>query len=230
MILNRYCLWVLGNERTLTNEENVWKSLVLDAKKRRCFFNADEDKELAKSIWDTKKELDQLDDLLNPDSFLFKKSRWKVFVISFLKFYIFFLLSIFQSCFWPLVHLLFLFLLQVLFSDNFLKSFKKLRSKQTKKLVLDLLLKLSTGWRPKRMKVDLLCGNSSQILKQFKVESLFVVCSTDIVKESMYTQVLKIWDIMPLEDVPKLVKRLDNIFGSYTDEFISCCSEKCLEG
>lgn len=80
------------------------------------------------------------------------------------------------------------------------------------------------------MKVDLLCGNSSQILKQFKVESLFVVCSTDIVKESMYTQVLKIWDIMPLEDVPKLVKRLDNIFGSYTDEFISRCSEKCLEG
>lgn len=99
MILNRYFLLILGNERTLTNEENVWKSLVLDAKKRRCFFNADEDKELAKSIWDTKKELDQLDDLLNPDSFLFKKSRWKVFVISFLKFYIFFLLSIFQSCF-----------------------------------------------------------------------------------------------------------------------------------
>ncbi|KAH1236524.1 TPR and ankyrin repeat-containing protein 1 [Glycine max] len=35
---------------------------------------------------------------------------------------------------------------------------------------------------------------------------------------------------MPPEDVPKLVKRLDNIFGSYTDEFISRCSEKCLEG
>ncbi|KAL3003030.1 hypothetical protein AAZX31_08G087700 [Glycine max] len=141
MILNRYFLLILGNERTLTNEENVWKSLVLDAKKRQCFFSADEDKELAKSIWDTKKELDKLDDLLNADNFFFKNSRWKV-----------------------------------LFSDSFLKSFKKLRSKQTKKLVLDLLLKLSTGWKPKRMKVDLFCGNSSQILKQFKVESLFVVC------------------------------------------------------
>ncbi|KAL2615685.1 hypothetical protein AAZV13_08G082300 [Glycine max] len=137
----RYFLLILGNERTLTNEENVWKSLVLDAKKRQCFFSADEDKELAKSIWDTKKELDKLDDLLNADNFFFKNSRWKV-----------------------------------LFSDSFLKSFKKLRSKQTKKLVLDLLLKLSTGWKPKRMKVDLFCGNSSQILKQFKVESLFVVC------------------------------------------------------
>ncbi|KHN28911.1 TPR and ankyrin repeat-containing protein 1 [Glycine soja] len=152
----RYFLLILGNERTLTNEENVWKSLVLDAKKRQCFFSADEDKELAKSIWDTKKELDKLDDLLNADNFFFKNSRWKV-----------------------------------LFSDSFLKSFKKLRSKQTKKLVLDLLLKLSTGWKPKRMKEK---------------------------------------NIMPPEDVPKLVKRLDNIFGSYTDEFISRCSEKCLEG
>ncbi|KAK7399848.1 hypothetical protein VNO78_11042 [Psophocarpus tetragonolobus] len=191
----RHCLWILGNERTLTNEENVWKSLLLDAKKRQCFFSADEDKELAKSIWDAKKELDQLDDLLNSGSFLFKNSRWKV-----------------------------------LFSDNFLKSFKKLRLDQTKKSVVNLLLQLASGWRPKRIKVDLLCGNSSQILKQFKVGSLFVVCSTDIVKESRYTQVLKIWDIMPPENVPKLVKRLDTIFGSYTDEFISRCSEKCLEG
>ncbi|XP_020222260.1 uncharacterized protein LOC109804810 [Cajanus cajan] len=192
----RYCLWILGNERTLSKEENVWKSLVHDAKKRLCFFNADEDKDLAKSIWDTKKELDQLDDLLNADSFLFKNSRWKV-----------------------------------LFSDIFLRSFKKLRSEQTKKSVVSLLLKLSSGWRPKRMKVDLHCGNgTSRILKQFKVGGLFVICSTDIVKESRYTQVLKIWDVLPLEDIPKLVKRLDSIFGSYSDEFISRCCEKCTEG
>ncbi|XP_061342438.1 uncharacterized protein LOC133288644 [Gastrolobium bilobum] len=191
----RYCLWILGNERTLTNEENVWKALVLDAKKRQCFFNADEDKDLAKSIWNAKKELDQLDDLLNADSVLFRNSRWKV-----------------------------------LFSDNFLKSFKKLRAERTKKSVVSLLLKLSGGWRPKRMKVDLLCGNSSQILKQFKVEGLYIVCSRDIIKESRYTQILKIWDVLPLEEIPKLVKRLDGIFGSYTDDYISRCSEKCYEG
>ncbi|KAL2343586.1 hypothetical protein Fmac_004871 [Flemingia macrophylla] len=191
----RYCLWILGNERALTKEENVWKYLVLDAKRRLCFFDADEDKDLAKSIWDTKKELDQLDDLLHVDSFLFKNCRWKV-----------------------------------LFSDIFLRSFKKLRSEQTKKSVISLLLKLSSGWRPKRMNVNLVCENSSQILKHFKVGRLFVVCSTDIVKESRYTQVLKIWDVLPLEDIPKLVKRLDSIFGSYTDEFISRCSAKCIEG
>ncbi|KAJ1399973.1 UvrD-like helicase, ATP-binding domain [Sesbania bispinosa] len=191
----RHCLWILGNERTLVNQENVWKALVLDAKKRQCFFNADEDNDLAKAIWDVKKELDQFDDLLNANSVLFKNSRWKV-----------------------------------LFSDNFLKSFKKLRSERTKKSVISLLLKISSGWRPKRIKVDLLCGNSSKMLKQFKVEGLFVVCSKDIIKESRYTQVLKIWDILPPEDIPKIVKRLDSIFGSYTDGFISRCSEQCFEG
>jgi hypothetical protein len=119
---------------------------------------------------------------------------------------------------------------QVLFSDNFLKSFKNLPSKRTKKSVLNLLLKLSSGWRPKRIKVDLLCGNSSQMLKQYKVEGLFIVCSKDIVKELNFTQVLRIWDILPPEDIPKVVKRLDSIFGSYTDDFIKRCSEQCFEG
>jgi len=119
---------------------------------------------------------------------------------------------------------------QVLFSDNFLKSFKNLPSKRTKKWVISLLLKLSSGWRPKRVKVDLLCGNSSQMLKQYKVEGLFVVCSKDIVKEVNFTQVLRIWDILLQEDIPKVVKRLDCIFGSYTDDFISRCSEQCFEG
>ncbi|MED6110882.1 hypothetical protein PIB30_047030 [Stylosanthes scabra] len=191
----RHCLWILGNERTLASQENVWKALVLDAKKRLCYFDADEDKELAKSIWDVRKELDQFDDLLNADSVLFRNSIWKV-----------------------------------LFSDNFLKSFKKLRSQRTKKSVISLLLKLSSGWRPKRIKVEVLCGNSLQMLKQFKVEGLYVICSTDIEKESTYLQVLKIWDVLPPEDIPKLVRRLDNIFGSYTDDFVSHCSEKYFKG
>ncbi|XP_045821754.1 uncharacterized protein LOC123914598 [Trifolium pratense] len=191
----RHCLWILGNERTLVSQENAWKTLVLDAKKRQCFFNADEDKDLAKGIWDAKKELDQLDDLLNAESVIFRNSRWKV-----------------------------------LFSDKFLKSFKNLPSKRTKKSVIGLLLKLSSGWRPKRIKVDLLCGNSSQMLKQYKVEGYFVVCSTDIVKESDFTQVLRIWDVLPPEDIPKVVKHLDSIFGRYTDDFISRCSEQCFEG
>jgi hypothetical protein len=48
-------------------------------------------------------------------------------------------------------------------------------------------------------------------------------------KELRYDQVLKIWDILPAEDIPKLIKRLDSMFGKYTDDFINHCKEICLE-
>ncbi|KAF2298180.1 hypothetical protein GH714_016812 [Hevea brasiliensis] len=186
----------LGNERTLARSGSVWEELVSDAKQRQCFFNADENKELAKAILEVKKEFDQLDDLLNGNSPLFKCARWKV-----------------------------------LFSENFRKSFSKLTSVRTKKFVLNLLLRLSSGWRPKKKNVDSVCEKSSQILKQFKVEGLYVLCSIDIVKEEVkYIQVLKVWDVLPLEDIPRFVKRLDGIFERQTDDFISRCNEKCLKG
>ncbi|KAJ6726124.1 MAMMARY TURMOR VIRUS RECEPTOR-like protein 1 2 MTVR1 2 [Salix purpurea] len=191
----RHCLWILGNERTLSNSESIWEKLVHDAKERNCFFNADEDKDLAKAILEVKKEFDQLDDLINGNSALFRSARWKV-----------------------------------LFSEYFTKSFGKLASVRKKTPVLNLLLKLSSGWRPKRRSVDVLYESSSQILKQFKVEGLYVICSIDIVKEMHYKQVLKVWDLLPLEDIPRLAKRLEGIFERYTDDFISHCNEKCLEG
>ncbi|XP_024196530.1 uncharacterized protein LOC112199800 [Rosa chinensis] len=191
----RHCLWILGNERTLSDSESVWNALVLDAKSRRCFFNADEDKDLAKAILEVKKEFDQFDDLLNANSILFRSARWKV-----------------------------------LFSDNFLKSFKNLTSVRLKKSVLNLLLKLSSGWRPKKRNVETISGSSSMILKKFKVEGLYIVCTNDISKNLQYVQVLKIWDILPVEDIPKLIYRLDSIFNRCTDNFINLCKETCLDG
>ncbi|XP_027346720.1 uncharacterized protein LOC113858327 [Abrus precatorius] len=187
----RHCLWILGNERTLTQTENVWKAVVLNAKNRNCFFNANEVKEMAKAILDARKESDQFDDLLDTNSVLFKNALWKVH-----------------------------------FTDKFLRSFKRLRSESSKKMVIRLLERLSSGWRPKKFTVELSCENSSQILNQFKVEGLSVICSIDIVKASKYVQVLKIWDILHLEDIPQLAKRLDNVFKGYTDEYISRCKEK----
>lgn len=77
----RHCLWILGNERTLINSESIWKELVCDAKRRQCFFNVDEDEQLAKTILEVKKEFDQLDDLLNGNSVFFRSARWKVYKI-----------------------------------------------------------------------------------------------------------------------------------------------------
>ena len=91
-------MWILGNEKTLTSSENVWKSLVLNDKYRQRFFNVDEDEDLAKAILNVKKELDQFDDLLNADSVLFRNARWKVYRLESLWFY--FLLLMFISIYY----------------------------------------------------------------------------------------------------------------------------------
>ncbi|KAJ3682014.1 hypothetical protein LUZ60_014587 [Juncus effusus] len=46
----KHCLWILGNSLTLTNSKSVWSNLVLDAKQRKCFFNASDDPNLAEII------------------------------------------------------------------------------------------------------------------------------------------------------------------------------------
>ncbi|GMJ04492.1 hypothetical protein HRI_004118300 [Hibiscus trionum] len=74
----KHCLWIVGDGRTLSERESVWKGLVCDAKARRCFFNADEDKELAKAILDAKKDIGQPDDLLNRDNAILTNARQKV--------------------------------------------------------------------------------------------------------------------------------------------------------
>ncbi|CAM8959009.1 unnamed protein product [Rhodiola kirilowii] len=191
----RHCLWILGDERTLSRRESIWAHIIIDAKKRKCFYNAVDDEDLAKTILEVKNELNQLNDLLNADSVLFKSARWKV-----------------------------------LFSDDFKKSFKSLSSNQIKKSVILLLLKLSGGWQPKRLH-DIFCETSSHNLKQFKVENFFVIWTVDIIiKESQYLQVFKFWNLLPLEKIPKLVKRLDGIFSQYTEDYINHCKEKSLDG
>lgn len=97
--------------------------------------------------------------------------------------------------------------------------------------LLFLLLKLSSGWRPEKRNVEKICKSSLMIWKKFKVEGIYIVCTTDIEKDRRYMQVLKIWDILPdLLNVQKLVDQLDCIFKTYTDGFISLCREKCLDG
>ncbi|XP_061360505.1 helicase sen1-like [Gastrolobium bilobum] len=57
----RYCLWILGNATTLICSDSIWRKLVLDAKERGCFHNADDDKKLAEAIEDTLLEIELLD-------------------------------------------------------------------------------------------------------------------------------------------------------------------------
>ncbi|CAN1305943.1 Probable helicase MAGATAMA 3, partial [Linum perenne] len=118
---------------------------------------------------------------------------------------------------------------KILFNDYFKASFGRL-NRNLKMPVVTLLSRLSSGWRPKTRNVDMKCERSSHILKQFKVEGLYVICSVDISEDTPYTQVLKVWDIQPLNGVRKFVNRIEGTFATYTDEFVMHCNEKCYEG
>lgn len=72
----------MGNERTLCKSDSVWAALVVDAKDRGCFFNADEICDVREIIMHVNKELDQLEDLLSRESLLFENSEWKVLIIN----------------------------------------------------------------------------------------------------------------------------------------------------
>ncbi|KAL9162447.1 hypothetical protein ABFS82_07G090600 [Erythranthe guttata] len=119
---------------------------------------------------------------------------------------------------------------KVVFSENFRKSFQKLNPSNVKKLAITVLLKLASGWRPKNINVDWKCESSSYIVKQIKVAKYYVVCSIDLVKDPVYVQIFKVWDILPMTETAKLLKRLDSIFAMYTDDFIDRCNEKLCEG
>ncbi|WJX63857.1 hypothetical protein P8452_48692 [Trifolium repens] len=62
----RYCLWILGNAATLINSDSVWRNVVLDAKRRDCFHNANENKKLAVAIEDVLFELELLEESESP--------------------------------------------------------------------------------------------------------------------------------------------------------------------
>ncbi|KAH0850115.1 hypothetical protein HID58_095770 [Brassica napus] len=57
----RHCLWVVGNERTLTMSGSVWTKLVRDSKRRGCFYDAIDDKNLRDAMNDAMLKVDMSD-------------------------------------------------------------------------------------------------------------------------------------------------------------------------
>ncbi|KAK9117964.1 hypothetical protein Scep_016057 [Stephania cephalantha] len=74
----RYCLWIIGNGKTLMHNNSIWKNLVQDAKSRGCYFNADKDNTLAAAIIDGMVDSEQLKDINTMKSLLFREAKWKV--------------------------------------------------------------------------------------------------------------------------------------------------------
>ncbi|WOG97464.1 hypothetical protein DCAR_0416804 [Daucus carota subsp. sativus] len=195
----RYCLWIFGNEATLRGSRSVWRNLINDAKNRRCYYNAQDDHRLAKTIVATLVDIDRFEVSLSIDSLLFQEAKWKV-------------------C----------------FSNNFWTSMSNIQNIEIRKETLSHLTKLSNGLRwpcndKSRIVID---GKSAQLVELCKVNCMnYIVWSVDVVKvHSSYSQVLKVWDMLPLSKIPNLLKDMDYSFGSYNMDLMYLCTFKKLEG
>lgn len=75
-------------------------------------------------------------------------------------------------------------------------------------------------------------GTSAELLETYEVnELLYLIWSVEIHKQdSDFVQVMKIWDIVPFSDIPKLTERLDIIFGNYTVDKMNRCKHRSFDG
>ncbi|KAJ6290834.1 hypothetical protein OIU78_026562 [Salix suchowensis] len=119
------------------------------------------------------------------------------------------------------------------FSNDFRKSILNVRN-EARQEVISLLAKLSSGWRqsPEERNIIVRHGTSSEQLEQYRVnDQLHLIWTVDtIMEKSNHSQILKVWDVLPAPDVPKLARRLDAVIGNYTVDKINRCKHKCVEG
>ncbi|KAL6959712.1 hypothetical protein U1Q18_039865 [Sarracenia purpurea var. burkii] len=114
-----------------------------------------------------------------------------------------------------------------------MKSFAGIKSAEVRKEVVSLLEKLSTGWRlHRKVGIFKVKGICSQLVELYRVnESLSLAWSIDIARDnSKYIQILKVWDVLPPSETPKLAKCLDALFENYTVEAVNRCKCRSLEG
>ncbi|KAL3527377.1 hypothetical protein ACH5RR_012033 [Cinchona calisaya] len=123
---------------------------------------------------------------------------------------------------------------KVCFSDEFSKSFARIQDSDIRKEVVSLLVRLSSGWRHPQSNtiINEICGISSVLLERYDVKGLLkLIWTIDIQRDnSIDIQVIKVWDICPGSEIPKLAKRLNNIFGKYAPNTLNRCKCKQMEG
>jgi len=124
--------------------------------------------------------------------------------------------------------------MQVFFDIDFQKSIARTSNAEIRKEVISLLAKLSSGWREpnEKRKIIVHDGTCSQLLETYKVDGqLNLVWTVDILKEDSYhIQVIRVWDVVPFSDIPRLAKHLDILFGSCTVNKMRHCKHRCNEG
>ncbi|XAR58102.1 hypothetical protein NMG60_11026488 [Bertholletia excelsa] len=117
--------------------------------------------------------------------------------------------------------------------SEFKESMEGIENVEVLKEVVSLLEKLCTGWRrPQSGRVLDIMGTASELLEVYNVKGRFsLIWSVDTTRENASEiQVIKVWDILPVWEIPKLVDRFHEVFRNYTTEKIIRCKCKKYEG
>ena len=118
---------------------------------------------------------------------------------------------------------------QVILSDEFRKSFTKLKSQQLRKEVLQKLIRLGDGWRTTVKNLDI--PGVSHLAKVYKIRDICLIWSTDVEKtEGRYFQIIRVWDLLSQQNVARTVQRLENLFSMYTDDYLDHCRRVQTQG
>ncbi|XBI58787.1 hypothetical protein VPH35_039966 [Triticum aestivum] len=118
---------------------------------------------------------------------------------------------------------------KVILSDEFRKSFTKLKSPQLRREILQKLIKLGAGWRTTVKNLDI--PGASHLAKVYKVRDLYLVWSIDMEKtKRKYFQIIKIWDLLSQQNVARIVQRFQNLFSMYTDDYLDHCRRVQTQG
>ncbi|GLJ34038.1 hypothetical protein SUGI_0684590 [Cryptomeria japonica] len=115
---------------------------------------------------------------------------------------------------------------KVTFSNEFKESFTKLKDLNVRKQIINTLLRLANGWRPARKHAG--CAEKS-LINEYLTSGLHLVWTTDVERGGEVSQILKIWNILTLKELPGLRQRLENVFATYTPGYIERCKVKCLD-
>lgn len=116
----------------------------------------------------------------------------------------------------------------------FLERIYSIANLNIRKLVVSLLVKLSSGWCELRGNSRNRYFNPRGMCNLFETYfvhgQLYLVWSVDIAYEnSLCFQVLKFWDILPLHQIEQCALYLERVIENYTWDTINRCQTKHFE-
>ena len=72
----------MGNGTTLSSSNSVWQKMIKNAQARGCFFDVNEDKDLANAVTKAIIELDDAENSMNMESLHISRPRFQVLKLS----------------------------------------------------------------------------------------------------------------------------------------------------